>query len=169
MGVIDGSDSAREIREATGNQQFVAVDRPALVPEVSDDLPTSVRLLGGKEGALEPKPDSSKSPSLLESVTRRFKDEQRKATDRFEGLVDRIRNLPMPETKERIGASLTVKACIWVSIIFAALALTTLLPDKWMTFGLDANARMVVFVWTSAPPSPTKPFPNPFTGPVRLR
>ncbi len=150
LGVMDGSPIAAGIREeASTNSDFIVVDRAALIPATNDDLAGSVQSLGGKEEIPELDPENVRPLTLLGLVTRCFRNEERRADERLEGLLSQLQGLSTPEAKERAGATHTIRVCIWASVIFAFIALTTLIPDTWLTFGVNADARMILFVWAS--------------------
>jgi hypothetical protein len=125
LGVIDGSEQAASIRQEAGNNTFVAIDRVALT---RGDRTTITATIDELESEDETDDTDLAHPTLLGSVTRIFKAEEQRASDRCERLINDLKSFSRPEARSRSGITLTVRICFIASVVLAVIAVTTLSP-----------------------------------------
>ena len=125
LGVIDGSEEASSIRQDAGSNTFVAIDRVALTRGDQAAISATIDSLDTEDESDE---TNLAQPTLLGSVTRIFKAEQQRASDRCEQLVSDLKAFTEPEARSRTGITLTVRICFIASIVLAVTAVATLSP-----------------------------------------
>ena len=126
LGVIDGSEEARSIRESAGDERWVAVDLQALAPQYSSDIQVVAGHLGlspnTKEGETEEGEAEAEEPvqaetNLIKLITERFVGETETAKRRFKDLMERIQSLKVPEEETSPIASKVIRT-LFVSSFF---------------------------------------------------
>ena len=126
LGVIDGSEEARSIRESAGDERWVAVDLQALAPQYSSDIQVVAGHLGlspnteegdAEEGGTEAEEPLQTETNLIKLITERFVGETETAKRRFKDLMERIQSLKVPEEETSPIASKVIRI-LFVSSFF---------------------------------------------------
>ncbi len=121
LGVIDGSEEARPIRESAGDERWVAVDLQALAPQYSSDIQIVAGHLGvsnnGEQDEQELENPLEPETNLIKLITERFVEETEIAKQRFKDLMGKVQNLKVPEEKTNPIASKVIRT-LFVSSFF---------------------------------------------------
>tara|TARA_Y100001970_G_scaffold172663_1_gene211015 strand:- start:146 stop:2443 length:2298 start_codon:yes stop_codon:yes gene_type:complete len=152
LGVVDGSEEARGIRESAGDERWVTVELQALAPETHADLASVAQEMGASDSRNERPSQKEGTSNLLSLVTERFFDQTNNAKRRFREIIHKIERLQRPEDQTNDVAAKIIKV-LFASSFFILLLSVFVFSPFHEAFGneVDQVWRFRLFILITVP------------------